>query len=86
MAPTLRERLAARHIVVPDPVLRGAQRAKSSLSAAWHRDARRIGRKTVHLEQRTVASLNGWFARLKPKVHHVEHRVDDAVRRLVRRA
>jgi len=85
MAPTLRERLAARHIEIPDPVRKSARRAKESLSKAWRRDAHRLGRSALKMERQAEASLHGWFARLKPKVVALEHRVDVAVHRLARR-
>lgn len=85
MAPTLRERLAARHFEIPDPVRKGARRAQESLSKAWHRDAHRLGRKALKLERQAEASLHGWFARLKPKVVRVEHRIDESLHRWAHR-
>lgn len=83
MMPTLRERLAARHIVIPDR--KAVRRARASLSKAWHRDARRIGRKAMAMEHRGEASMHGWFARLVPRVVQVEHRMEGTWRHLAAR-
>ena len=75
-----------RRIVLAQRLREGAKGARESLSAIWRRDADIVRRKAVVAEHRAERAVSKWLVRLRPRVVHLEHRLDHAAKALAKHA
>lgn len=78
---TLKGRLVARRVVIPDQLREGAHTARVQLSSLWRRDADAVRRRVLKLEKAAEASvMQGWVL-AKPRLHRLEEAVEGSVKK-----